>query len=119
MARLTAIMEFDDHILKAFLEPQIREHGGNREIDAGLWLLFAVPARDALDNALARSLLEKVPFAHQPGASEDDQWTVYYVDTANRAAAVYWLDDLTATLAGNVRPPLPAHRALVNNIVAD
>ena len=110
-------MEFDDPIIQAFLEPQIRAHGGNTEIDPGLWLLFAVPATDALENALARSLLEGVPFAFHSGASEDDQWTIYYVDTANRAAAIHWLDDLTTVLAGDVRPATPAHRALVLEII--
>ncbi len=111
-------MEFDDPIIQAFLEPQIREHGCKVEIDSGLWLLFAVRASDALDNALARSLLDHVPFAHHSGASEDDQWTVYYVDTANREAALHWLEDLTAVLAGDVRPAAPAHRALANGIIA-
>ncbi len=111
-------MEFDDQILKAFLEPQIRDHGGNVEIDAGLWLIFAVPATDALDNALARSLLGSVTFSYKAGPSEDEQWTVYYVDTANRAAAQHWLEDLTTTLAGGVRPATPAHRALVNDIIS-
>jgi hypothetical protein len=110
-------MEFDDPIIKAFLEPQIRDHGGHTPIDTGLWLLFGVPATDALDNAVARSLLAGVPFTHHAGPSEDEQWTVYYVDDANRAAAIHWLDDLTKTLAGAVRPVAPAHRALLEEIV--
>jgi hypothetical protein len=110
-------MEFDDDILKAFLEPQLRDHGGKQEIDAGLWLVFAVPARDALDNAIARSLLAAAAFPHHSGASEDDQWTVYYVDTAHRAAALHWLDDLTAILAGAIRPPSPAQRAWIDEVV--
>lgn len=111
-------MDFDDQIIKAFLEPQLRSYGANLEIDAGLWMLFAVKATDALDNALARSLLEKATFPHQSGASEDEQWTVYYVDTANRAAAVHWLADLTKQLAGEIRPPEPPLRALVEGIIA-
>lgn len=110
-------MEFDDHIIKAFLEPQIRDHGGNTEMDGGLWLLFAVPATDALDNALARSLLAGVTFPFHSGATEDDQWTIYYVETAHREAAIYWLDDLTKLLAGTLRRPAPAHRALIESII--
>ncbi len=111
-------MDFDDDILKAFLEPQLRDHGAKEEIDAGLWLVFAVSAHDALENALARSLLAAAPFPHQSGPSEDDQWTVYYVDTANRAAALHWLDDLAAILAGAIRTPTPAQRALINDVAA-
>ena len=111
-------MEFDDQILKDFLEPQLRDYGGHVEVDTGLWTLFAVSAHDALANAIARSLLAGVPFAHHSGASEDDQWTLYYVDTANRAAALHWLDDLTKILAGAVRPPTPINRALITGIVA-
>jgi hypothetical protein len=111
-------MDFDDHILKDFLEPQIREHGGNVEIDEGLWGLFAVPAHDALANAIARSLLSDAKFAHDSGLSADDQWTLYYVNTANRWAAVHWLDDLTKILAGEIRPVSPAQKALIHDIVA-
>lgn len=111
-------MEFDDHILQDFLAPQLRDFGGKVEIDTGLWGLFTVPAHDALANAIARSLLREVPFVHQTGTSEDDQWALYYVDTENRAAAEHWLDDLTALIAGAIRPLSPAHRMLVDDIVA-
>lgn len=111
-------MEFDDHLLKDFLAPQIRDYGGNVEIDNGLWTLFAVPANDALANAFARSLLADATFAHQSGLSEDDQWMLYYVDTAHRAAAIHYLDDQTKLLDGAIRPVAPAHRALLAEIVA-
>lgn len=110
-------MDFDDQILKEFLEPQIRDYGANVEIDDGLWTLFAVPATDALANAIARSLLESAKFVHHAGASADDCWTLYYVDTANRLPAIHWLEDLNKVLAGEIRPIAPAHRALVQELV--
>lgn len=110
-------MEFDDHILQDFLEPQIRDYGGNVEIDDGLWTVFAVPASDALANAIARSLLTNVAFAHDSGLSADDRWMLYYVDSANRSGAVHWLEEVTKTLAGAIRPTAPAHRALIDDLV--
>lgn len=111
-------MDFDDAVLKEFLEPQVRDYGANVEIDEGLWTLFAVPASDALANAIARSLLETATFAHNSGSSADDRWMLYYVDTANRPLAVHWLEDLTRLIAGEIRPVAPAHRALIHEIVA-
>ena len=111
------ITEFDDQILKDFLAPQIREYGCHVEIDDGLWTLFAVPATDSLSSAIARSLLVHATFAHDSGASADDQWTLFYVDSANRTAAIHWLDDLTKLLDGAIRPAAPAHRALVDAVI--
>ena len=111
-------MEFDDPILKDFLEPQIRDYSAHVEIDEGLWTVFAVPAHDALANAIARSLLREAKFAHDSGLSADDQWTLYYVTTINRWEAVHWLDDLTKILAGAIRPISPAQQALVGEVVA-
>ena len=110
-------MEFDDHILQDFLAPQIRDHGGNVEIDDGLWTVFAVPAHDALANAIARALLRDVTFAHDSGQSADDRWMLYYVDSANRPEAVYWLDDLTRLLAGEIRPVSPSNRSVMGDVV--
>lgn len=109
-------MEFDDDILKDFLEPQIRDFGANLALDDGLWTLFAVPANDALANAIARSVLASATFAYESGTSADDHWTLYYVDTANRPLALHWLDDLTKLLAGAIRPAAPAHRALIGDL---
>ncbi len=93
---------------QAFLEPQIRDHGGNTQIDAGLWLLFA--AGHWTPSTMPSPVRCSKTFVHLPlsAASEDDQWTVYYVDDANRAAAIHWLDDLTKILAGAIRLPGPA-----------
>ena len=111
------LMEIDPHQLLRFLEPQIRDFGGNVEVDDGLWTLFAVAASDGEANALAGALLSDVPFAHEVGASEDDRWTLYYVDTANRWPAVHWLDDLHKTAAGEIRPLSPAQQALLREII--
>ena len=110
-------MDFDDPKLPGFLSSQLRDHGGQAELDAGLWTLFAVPAADAEANALAQSLLRTATFAYDSGQTEDDQWTLYYVDTANRPLALAWLDDTGKILAGEIRPTAPAHRALVAELI--
>lgn len=110
-------MDLDDQNLLRFLEPQLRDYGGHHAIDTGLWTLFALSAADAPANALARSLLAGAPFAHDSGPSTDDQWMLYYVDDANRAAAVHWLDDLAKSARGEIRPAAPAHRALAAELV--
>src|SRR5881394_992648 len=110
-------VDFDDQTLKDFLVPQIRDYGGNVEIDEGLWTLFAVPANDGLAGAIARSLLSGATFAHDSGHSADDQWMLYYVDTGNRPAAVHWLEDFAKILAGAIRPVAPPHRTLIDEVV--
>lgn len=107
----------DDYLL-SFLEPQIRDYGANVELDTGLWSLFVVAAGDSRANGLARSLLKNAPFVHESGASTDDQWTIYFVDTANRLAAVEWLDDLRAVTTGKVRPVPALHKAYIHDITA-
>jgi hypothetical protein len=109
--------DFDDPILRGFLEPQLCDYGGNVEIGDGLWTLFAVPSTDSLANAIVRSLLANAQFPHDSGNSADDVWTLFYVDTANRATALHWLDELPKILDGEVRPPSPAQRALIDEIV--
>lgn len=109
-------MEFDDKSVLEFLRPQWREHGGHAELEPGLWTLFAVPTADVAANTLAAGLLAEAAFAHDGGHSDDDQWTLYYVDTANRVAAVHWLEDLVRLVAGEIRPVRPEHRALINEV---
>jgi hypothetical protein len=109
-------MELDDQSVLDFVSPQLRDHAGKVELDAGLWTLFAIEAADADANALAAQLLASAPFAHDSGVSEDDRWKLYYVDTANRAAAVHWLEDLGKRLSGEIRPVSPAHRALMQDL---
>jgi hypothetical protein len=110
-------MDLDHPHLPGFLSAQLRDHGGQAELDAGLWTLFAVPAADPDANALAQSLLRTAPFAHDSGQTEDDQWTLYYVDTANRPLALAWLDDTIKLVAGEIRPVAPAHHALVTELI--
>src|SRR5687767_14940196 len=105
-------MSIEDQAILDFLAAQRQEYGGNVEVEPGIWVLFAVNAADAEQNALARSLLDQVGFAHDSGASEDDRWILYYVDTANRLAALHWMEDLHALKSGEIRPVSAAHRAL-------
>ena len=107
----------DDYLLK-FLEPQMRDYGANVELDAGLWSLFVVPAGDSRANSHASSLLKNAPFVHDSGASTDDQWTIYFVDTANRLAALEWLADLGAVATGRIRPVASLHKAYFHDIIA-
>ncbi len=109
-------MEIDDQTLRNFLGPQIRDHGGNVEIDTGLWSLFAVEAADAEANAIANSLLANVPFTYAAGLSADDRWMLYYVGDADRWPAIQWLEDKSRFLAGEIRPASAAHRALVREV---
>ena len=109
-------MNIDDRQLQAFLEPQIRDYGGKVEIDTGLWTLFAVPAADAEAQAIAQAVLGGAGFAHDSGYSSDDQWMLYYVDTANRYAAVHWLDDRLKVLTGGIRPASPAQLELIGEL---
>lgn len=108
--------DFDDDHIRDFLAAQSRDHGGKIEIDENLWALFAVPSTDSLAGALARSLLSVAPFAHDSGVSADEAWTLYYVDTANRPAAIDWLGALPALLAGEIRPVSMAQRALIHEV---
>ena len=110
-------MDFDDPKLLSFLGAQLRDHGAQAELDAGLWTLFAIPAADAEARAVALSLLGTATFAHDSGLTEDDQWLLHYVDTANRPLALAWLDDTSKVLAGEIRPIAPAHRALVTELI--
>ena len=111
-------MDIDGQTLLRFLEPQIRDYGANVEIDEGLWALFAVAASDEITNAFASTLLREATFAHQAGLSADDQWMLYYVDSANRAEAIHWLDDLSRIAAGEIRPTSPAHRSLIAELLS-
>ncbi len=96
--------DIDADSLAAFLAPQRRDYGGEYELGDGLWAMFVIPADDANSNALARDLLATAPFPYESGATEDDQHQLYYVTTENRHAAGHWLDDLSRTATGEVRP---------------
>lgn len=109
-------MIIGDKKLLAFLGPQLRDYGGKVELDTDLWVLFAVEAADEDNNAIARWLLDGTRFANDSGPSEDDRWTLYYVNGADRAAAIDWLADLCKVTAGEVRPVTSAQRALLQEL---
>lgn len=104
--------------IQAFLEAQSRDFGAKAEIDPGLWSLFVVPAADEDARTVAQALLAEVGFAHDSGLTEDDQWMLYYVDTANRDAAIHWMDDLLRILTGKIRLPSPAQSDLIDDLLA-
>jgi hypothetical protein len=107
----------DEKKVRDFLCRQRQEYGTSVEVESGLWILFAVPVADAEENEIARALLAPVTFAHDSELTEDDQWRLYYVDTANRAEAAFWIEDQVKALAGEIRPASPAVRALLEEIV--
>ena len=109
-------MSPSDQNLIAFLDPQLRDHGGHTEIAPGFWGLLAVEAADAEANTRAAEVLAQAPFKFETGASEDDRWTLYYVDAATRETAAHWLEDFRQQAAGEVRPLPPAHRALIREL---
>jgi len=109
-------MIIENPMRQAFLETQIRDYGGRVEIDTGLWTLFAVPAADTDAQAIARDLLAGARFFHDSGVTDDDQWMLFYVDTANRNAAMHWLNDQWQILTGGIRPPSPAQLALFREL---
>lgn len=111
-------MTIDDKKLLAFLGPQLREYGGKVEVDTDLWVLFAVDAADDEGNAIARWLLDGTRFANESGRSEDDRWILYYVTSADRTEAIYWLTDLNLVTSGQVRAASPAQRLLIQEVAA-
>lgn len=111
-------MDFETDRLLQFLAPQLREHGGKSELGDGLWLLLAVPAADTEEAELARAVLAGAPFPHHEGQSEDEAWTLHYVEEAHRREAAEWLEDLARTAAGEIRPANAAQRALIAEVAA-
>lgn len=111
-------MTIDDQKIQAFLEPQIRDFGGRVEIDTGLWTIFAVPTSDKDSQSIARDLLSEVGFAHDAGVSDDDQWELFYVDTANREVAMHWLDDQMRRLHGKIRVASPLQNEHFHELTA-
>src|SRR5258708_11243413 len=109
-------MNFETPGLAAFVDRQMRDFGGNVEIDSGLWALLGVETADEEGNALAHALLAEAPFPHECGSSEDEQWTLYYVAAAHRPAAMYWLDHCQKQLGGAVRLPTPEQRRQIDEL---
>ena len=99
-----------------FLKSQLRECGGNVEIEPGIWALFAIKSEDVGKNALVLSMLDQAGFAYASGESHDEQLTIYYVDNTNRQSAVHWLEDQIKQAAGEIREVTPTQLALVNGV---
>ena len=110
-------MNFETPGLAAFVERQLHDWGAKVEIDAGLWALLGVEASDAAGHGLARELLAEATFAHDSGRTEDERWVLYYVDSANRPAAMHWLEDVHRRLLGEIRLPSPEQRRLIKELV--
>ncbi len=102
--------------LLQFLIAQSRNYGGKDEIEPGQWVLFAIENSDKESSELARSLLVEVDFPVVNGQSDDDLYTIHYVETAHRVAAIYWLDQLVKKTAGKILPPSPEQRALIREL---
>ncbi len=101
----------DEREILGFLEPQMKEFGGNLSIGPDAWALFALQTGDQAGHVLANDLLRNVGFHYQTGEAEGDPWTLYYVDTANRERAVFWLDDVQRALTGRFRLASPGQQA--------
>jgi hypothetical protein len=111
------VLATDDQMLLAFLRKQLQDFGGNLALEPDFWVLFAIPVRDERLNTLARDLLKSVKFAYFSGEAEGDAWILYYVSTAVRTAAVFWLEDLIDVLAGQVRGATPGQQAMIKNLL--
>ncbi len=110
-------MTVDDKRLLAFLGPQMRDYGGKFEAEPGVWVLFAIETADAESNKLALWLLAGAQFANHSALSEDEEWTLYYVDAAHRKEAIHWLDELARVASGQIRPVSPAQRSLIRELL--
>ena len=111
-------MNIDDKKLLAFIGPQLRDYGGKVEIDTDLWAVFAVETADQESNELANLLLAGARFASGSGPSEDDRLTLYYVNTSARAEAIFWLEELSKVVSGQIRPASPAQRSLIRDLAS-
>ncbi len=101
--------------LMDFLRAQLKEYGGNVMIEEGLWALFAVAPSDEAGHTFAEALLKNAPFEHHVGEAEGE-WALHYVTTANRVAAIYWLQDAERVLSGRFRQAGPAQQALIKEL---
>lgn len=108
----------DEREILGFLAPQVKEFGGNLSIGPDAWALFALQTSDQAGHVLAKDLLRNVSFTYQIGEAEGDVWTLYYVDTANRERAVFWLDDVQRALTGLFRLASPSQQAAFKELAA-
>ncbi len=105
-----------DQLLQ-FLVAQSHNYGGKDEIEPGQWVLLAVENSDTHASEIAQSLISRSDFPIESGQSEDDLYTIYYVATAHRAAAIYWLDRLIKATSGKPLPASPEQRALIRELL--
>src|ERR1700722_17077038 len=101
-----------------FLGRQLEQYGGNLELEPNVWALLVVANGDAAEAATAREMLADASFVYDVRESDDDAWSVYCVDGANRAAASFWLNDTHRKLSGQIRSLAPSHLPLLDEILS-
>ena len=109
-------MPLSDEDILHFLTPQVRDHGGQAEMEGGLWPIFVVAMNDARGNEIARELLAGAGISHESGESADDRWMLYYVTTERLPDALFWLEDLSRFVSGEVRPVHSLHQQLIDEV---
>lgn len=100
-----------------FLREQAAQFGANLEVQDGIWAVLGVKAADLWAQQLASGLLATADFAYDAGQTEDDAWTLFYVDNAHRAAALHWMEDLLNQIEGRIRRPSLRQRALFEGMI--
>jgi hypothetical protein len=108
----------DDQKAISFLGRQLEQYGGNLELEPNVWALLAVANGDTAETAAVREILASASFAYEVRESEDDAWSVYCVDGANRAAASFWLNDTYRILSGQIRNLAPSYLPMLDEILS-
>ncbi len=103
--------------LRSFITEQLSDYGAEMEIANDAWALLAVPRADADADFIARGVMENATFPWKIGSSDDDAWTIFYVDTATRATARHWLDHQHRWLEGQPFQPSPTQLAEIATLV--
>ena len=85
-------------------------------MEGGLWPIFVVAMNDARGNEIARELLAGAGISHESGESADDRWMLYYVTTERLPDALFWLEDLSRFVSGEVRPVHSLHQQLIDEV---
>jgi hypothetical protein len=108
----------DDQEVIDLLDRQLEQFGGNLQMEPNVWALLAIPNNNGAETATVQELLAGVTFVYEKRESEDGEWSVYCVDTANRPAAIFWLNDTYRQLSGRIRSLTPAHISLVGELTS-
>ena len=103
--------------LRSFLVEQREDFGATMEIAPGRWALIAVQRGDHDNDFLARAVLESATFPLTEGSSDDDNWTIFHVDTPTQTIARHWLDTAIAWLTGEAISPSPQDVARLNELL--